>query len=150
MTPDRKDQQLLALMSANARLPTAELARQLNLSRTTVQARIERLEQGGVIRGYTIVKGRSAESGLVRATALILIEPQMSAPVTSVLKRMPEVESLHTAAGRFDMIATMAAQGTEALDRAIDRIGRIEGVRGTESLVQLSMKFDRRPPVTHD
>ena len=48
------DQQLLSLLRENARAPTAELARRLGLSRTTVQSRIERLERQGVITGYTV------------------------------------------------------------------------------------------------
>jgi len=52
MTIADKDRALLALLSENARMPVAELARKLGLSRTTVQARIERLEAEGVITGY--------------------------------------------------------------------------------------------------
>lgn len=47
MTIADKDRALLALLSENARMPVAELARKLGLSRTTVQARIERLEAEG-------------------------------------------------------------------------------------------------------
>jgi DNA-binding Lrp family transcriptional regulator len=147
MTMDDRDAALLALLAQNARLSTAELARRLSLSRTTVQARIERLERSGPIRGYTIVRGPDGDTGTVRASVLISIEPRMTAAVTSALKTMAEIESLHVCAGRFDMIAAMAARGTEALDRAIDRIGLVDGVRATESLILLATKFDRRPPV---
>ena len=49
-----KDRELLSLLSENARMPVAELARRLDLSRTTVQARLERLEGQGVIAGYQV------------------------------------------------------------------------------------------------
>ena len=49
-----KDRELLFLLSENARMPVAELARRLDLSRTTVQARLERLEGQGVIAGYQV------------------------------------------------------------------------------------------------
>ena len=48
------DEQLLSLLRENARASTAQIARRLNLSRTTVQSRIERLEREGVIGGYTV------------------------------------------------------------------------------------------------
>ena len=48
------DQQLLSVLRENARASTAQIARRLNLSRTTVQSRIERLEREGVISGYTV------------------------------------------------------------------------------------------------
>jgi len=54
MTMSDKDRQLLSILSENARMPTAMLARKLGLSRTTVQAKIERLERDGVIAGYGV------------------------------------------------------------------------------------------------
>ena len=54
VTIDPTDEALLRLLRDNARLPTAELARLLKLSRTTVQSRLERLERHGVIEGYTV------------------------------------------------------------------------------------------------
>ena len=51
---DALDQQLLSLLQANAREGTAELARRLGLARTTVVARIARLEREGVVAGYGV------------------------------------------------------------------------------------------------
>ena len=48
------DELLLSLLRENARASTAQIARRLNLSRTTVQSRIDRLEREGVISGYTV------------------------------------------------------------------------------------------------
>lgn len=141
---DEADRELLSILSANARSSTSRIARELDLSRTTVQARIERLERQGVIRGYTVVKGDAAEEGVLRATALIVAEPRASAGIVSALSTMTEVERLHGAAGRFDLVAELSARGAEALERALDRIGLVDGVRSTESLVHLSVKFDRR------
>ena len=50
----KADELLLSLLRVDARASTAEIARRLSLSRTTVQNRITRLEQEGVIRGYTV------------------------------------------------------------------------------------------------
>src|SRR3546814_12427147 len=55
------DEALLSLLRENARAPTAEIARRLQLSRTTVQSRIERLERLGVIAGYTVKVGDAFE-----------------------------------------------------------------------------------------
>ena len=59
-----KDQELLALLQSNARMPVAELARKLGLSRTTVQDRLRRLEGQCVIAGYGLRLSRPAEAGL--------------------------------------------------------------------------------------
>ncbi|RUY14938.1 Lrp/AsnC family transcriptional regulator, partial [Mesorhizobium sp. M7A.F.Ca.CA.004.12.1.1] len=61
------EQALLSLLRENARASTAELARRLGVSRTTVQSRIERLEQRGIISGYGVRLAPDYEQGLVRA-----------------------------------------------------------------------------------
>lgn len=140
---DETDRALLSLLARNARAPATELARKLNLARTTVQARIEKLERSGVIRGYT-VRAETAPGALIRAYVLIQVEPRSAGPVASIIGRMREVESLHTTSGRFDLAAQVGAPDTAQLDAALDRIAMIEGVRGIETLVQLTTKVDRR------
>lgn len=140
---DDTDRALLAQLTRNARAPVSELARRLGVARTTVQARIERLERSGVIRGYTV---RAAEGAarMVRAYVLIQAEPRRTAAISAALVRIPEVESLHTTSGRFDMAAQIAAPDTATLDAALDRIALVEGVVGVETLILLSTKTDRR------
>lgn len=140
---DETDQALLVLLAENARQPAATLARRLGLARSTVQARIERLEKTGAIAGYTLRQG-PAMSPALRATVLISIEPRAGPAVLARLKAMPEVETVHTTTGRVDLIATLTAKTTEALDAALDRIGETRGVKGSESLIHLSTKLDRR------
>ena len=142
-TLDETDRALLGLLARNARMPATELARRLGLARTTVQARIERLERSGAIRGYTVRAGEGA-AALIRAYVLIQVEPRAAPAVSSALARMPEVESLHTTSGRFDLAAQVGAPDTTRLDEALDRIALVEGVRGMETLVQLATKVDRR------
>ena len=144
LTLDDTDHALIRFLRRDARLPTAELARRVGVSRTTVQARLERLERGGVIAGYTILTGDSYDPGVIRATVLIQVEPRMTAAVVGALGKMREVEGLFTTAGRFDMAIQLAASGTPALDAALDRIGELDGVRGMESLIHLTAKIDRR------
>ena len=139
---DETDRALLALLAENARLPVADLGRRLSLARTTVQARIERLEARGVIAGYTLRLGSAARPP-IRATALVAIEARHAATLLSRLKARPEVEAIHTTSGRFDLLVQIAAPTTEALDEILDRIGDAPGVRLSESLVHLSTKLDR-------
>jgi DNA-binding Lrp family transcriptional regulator len=140
---DDTDRALLGLLARNARMPTTELARRLGVARTTVQARIEKLERTGVIRGYT-VRAEAGAGAMIRAYVLISVEPRQAAQVGARLSRMPEMESLHTTSGRFDLAAQIGAPDTARLDEALDRIAMVEGVKGMETLVQLSTKLDRR------
>jgi DNA-binding Lrp family transcriptional regulator len=138
-----KDHELLALLGENARLPVAALAKKLSLSRTTVQARLERLERQGVIVGYGVRLSEAYSSGLVRAHILITIAPKALAQVTRSLEKVRAVTALHSVSGSFDLIAIIAAPSIAELDRLIDEIGTIDGVERTLSSIILSTRIAR-------
>ncbi|MBY6004285.1 Lrp/AsnC family transcriptional regulator [Salipiger bermudensis] len=140
---DETDRALVALLSADARMPVSDLARRLGLARTTVQARIERLIQRGAIAGFTIRRGPALKEA-IRATVLVCIEPRAQADVLARLRQMPEVETVHTTSGRVDLMVIVCAASTEALDAALDRIAEARGVKSSESLIHLTTKLDRR------
>ena len=143
MNLDATDRQLLALLRENARRPTAELARALGLSRTTVQSRIERLEREGVIGGYTVRVSDAAEHGHIRAHIMITVLPKQMATVVEALHAMPEVRVLHSVSGPFDLVATGVVPSVSDMDQLTDRIGALEGVERTTSSIILSVKFER-------
>lgn len=138
-----KDRELLALLGANARMPVSTLARKLSLSRTTVQARLERLEREGVIAGYGVRLSEAYASGLIQAHVLITLAPKSLAQVTAALERIQAVTTLHSVSGSFDLIAIIAAPTIADLDRAIDEIGTLRGVDRTVSLIVLSTRIAR-------
>jgi DNA-binding Lrp family transcriptional regulator len=140
---DDTDRALLALLRDNARTPTADLARRLKLSRTTVQSRLARLERERVIAGYTVAVADEAEAALVRAHVLITLEPRKAAPIEAALRRIDEVRTLHSVSGPFDLIAVVAASSIGELDRLIDRIGALDGVERTTSAIVLSTRIQR-------
>ncbi len=137
------DQQLLSLLRENARASTAELARRLKVSRTTLQSRIDRLEKGGVIAGYTVRVSDEAERGRIRAHIQVTLLPRQMAAVVDALRAMPEVRMLHSVSGPSDLIAIAHAENVEAMDVLTDRIGLIDGVERTTSSIILSTKFER-------
>lgn len=137
------DRQLLALLQDNARRSTSELARQLDLSRSTVQGKITRLEQQGVIRGYSIVLGEDYEKEQVAAHVLIKVRQKLTARTTAQLKALPETRALYAISGDYDLIAMVRADSTEALSQCLDEIGNLEGVERTNSSVILETKLQR-------
>lgn len=139
---DATDTQLLTLLRDNARTPVAELARALGLARTTVQARIERLENTGVITGYTL-RASAATRPTLCATVLVSIEPRSAPAVLDRLRSLPGVETVHTTSGRFDLLVRITAATTSELDATLDRIGEARGVHSSESLIHLTTKIDR-------
>jgi len=137
------EQALLTLLRANARASTAELARQLGVSRTTVQSRIERLEQRGIIAGYGVRLSRDYEQGLVKAHVLLTVTPKLADKVVRSLQAMPPVRTVHSVSGNFDMIVIVDAPSIRDLDALLDRIGAMDGVERTSSSIILSTRIDR-------
>ena len=137
------DEQLLSLLRENARASTAQIARRLKLSRTTVQSRIERLEREGVISGYTVRVRDEFERGHIRAHIMITVHPKQMTTVVAALRAMPELRLLHSVSGAYDLIAVGVVPSVDAMDQLTDRIGAMEGVERTTSSIVLSTKFER-------
>ncbi|GGD57598.1 Lrp/AsnC family transcriptional regulator [Pseudoxanthomonas indica] len=137
------DELLLSLLRENARASTAQIARRLNLSRTTVQSRIERLEREGVISGYTVRVRDEFERGHIRAHIMITVHPKQMTSVVAALRAMPELRLLHSVSGAYDLIAVGVVPSVDAMDQLTDRIGAMEGVERTTSSIVLSTKFER-------
>lgn len=137
------DQQLLSVLRENARASTAEIARRLHLSRTTVQSRIERLERQGVIDGYTVRVNEAAERGDIRAHIAITVLPKQTPAVVEALRSMPELRSLHSVSGPFDLVALAVVPSVADMDALTDRIGALDGVERTTTSIILSAKFER-------
>lgn len=140
---DDLDRAILTALGADARISVATLARRLKVARSTIQARLERLESTGVIAGYTVKLGEAARQARIRATVLLTIEPRAQAGVLSRLRSIAEVERVHTTSGRVDFLLQIAAPSTTVLDTVLDQIGELTGVRSSESLIHLSTKLDR-------
>jgi len=137
------EQALLTLLRADARASIAELARQLGVSRTTVQSRIERLEQRGIIAGYGVRLSPAYEQGLVKAHVLLTVTPKLADKVVRSLQAMPPVRTVHSVSGNFDMIVIVDAPSIRDLDALLDKIGAMDGVERTSSSIILSTRIDR-------
>ncbi len=143
MKRDELDRALLALLQANARESTANLARKLGVARTTVLARLARLERDGVVVGYTVRLGADVAERAVQAYVGIVTDPKKAKDVTRRLARLPELRQLCSVSGEFDYIALLRADSTQRLDALLDEIGEIDGVLKTTSSVVLALRLDR-------
>lgn len=140
---DALDHDLLALLAINARASTAELARKLGVARTTVVARLARLEREGIVSGYTVrLRHDLAQQGL-SAFVGITVLPRAGADVVRLLMRLPEVKQLDSVSGQFDYMALLRAESAERLDALLDQIRALEGVQQTTTSVVLSRRIDR-------
>ena len=140
---DSIDERLIMALRENGRASTAQLARLVGRSRTSVQGRIERLEKAGTIIGYGVRLAPEFDQGAVRAHVMIKVGPKETRAVTAALNAIPQVRVLHSVSGDVDLIAEAATASVADMDAVIDRIGALAGVERTTSSIILSTKFER-------
>lgn len=132
------DRQLLSLLRDNARTSVTELSKKLRVSRATVQNRIDKLEQEGIIGGYTIRLKPEAEAHRIRAWTGIAVEGNKAPAVIQALRGEIGVHTLHSTNGRWDIVAELRADNLELFDRVLGRVRRIDGIANTETSILLS------------
>lgn len=135
---DDTDRQIIALLRDDARLPVAALAERLRVARGTVQNRLRRLEEEGVIVGYTVRLRPDSEPHRIRAWMSIAVEGNAAPEVIRALRGEPQVGTLHSTNGRWDIMAELRAQSLEEFDQALTRIRLTPGISRTETSILLS------------
>jgi DNA-binding Lrp family transcriptional regulator len=138
----KNEQELINLLKENSRRSVSDLAKNLGLSRATVQQGIERLERKGIIQGYTVKINPHYQQQQVSAYIMISIISQKTPNIVRQIQKHPQLDMLCTISGQYDLMAMVTESTTEALDRAIDSIAALDGVEKTLSHIVLSRKKD--------
>ena len=102
-----------------------------------MQNRIERLQSGGVLLGFTVRTG-GGEAGRVRAIATIAIEGGRSGAVLLALRAIPAVRAAHTTNGRWDLVAELETPDLAGFSAALDAIRKVEGIAASETSLLLT------------
>lgn len=142
---DHLDAALIELLAAEPRVGVLEASRRLRVARGTVQARLERLQDRGVITGY----GPEVDPAALgyEVTAFITLEirqPGGHDPVAERLTAIPEVLEVHTITGPGDMLCRVVARSNADLQRVIDTIVAAEGVVRSATLISLATQVSYR------
>lgn len=138
-----QDRKLLGLLRQNARASVTDLAKAMHVSRSTLQSRMAKLEELGVIRGYTVQLGGEYAANQVEAHVSVKVHQKLTARTNSELEQISQVCQLFSVSGEYDLIAIVQAQSLEELSRVLDDIGNLEGVERTNSAVVLETRFRR-------
>lgn len=142
-TTDHLDRKILSLLRDDARLPIASLAATLGVSRTTVRARMERMEANGTIAGYSVQLGAPDDAERVRAIAMIEVEGRVTDKVARALSGLPQVRALYSTNGRWDLVAEIESASLPEFDAVLNAIRQIEGISLTETNILLAARFRR-------
>lgn len=137
---DEVDTQLVAALRQNGRASVSDLAAGLGLSRSTVRARIERMQARGDIVGFSVVLKEDVAEAPVRGLMMIEIAGLGTERIIRVLRGMPELRAVHSTNGRWDVIVEIAVRDLEQFDAVLNRVRKIDGVTASETSLLLTTK----------
>ena len=134
---DETDQQLLSLLRKDARTSVATLAQKLGVSRGTVSNRVTKLEDAGIIVGYTVRLKPDAQPTEIGAWMSVAVAGNETRSVIASLLGEPGVASLHDTTGRWDLLAELRASNLAELSQILERIRLVRGISSTETSIHL-------------
>ncbi|MEM2213368.1 MAG: Lrp/AsnC family transcriptional regulator [Candidatus Nezhaarchaeales archaeon] len=129
---DEVDLRIIKALERNARTPYTEIAKELGLTEGAVRKRVERLVKTGVIKGFTI------ETGAVEAITLVAVDPStLSGNAISSISKLEGVRRVYEVTGDFDVVVLISTGSVAAMNKCIDQIRSIPGVKLTKTMVVL-------------
>jgi DNA-binding Lrp family transcriptional regulator len=140
---DQLDRKIIAALQHNARESTSKIAAKLGVARTTVHERIARMEDRGVIAGYSVVLKEHPETHKVQIVVLAEVQQKETARIIKRLETYPEVKQCLSINGEFDLIICAEAPRIEDLDILVDDLAAIPGIVRTNTSVIFGRRIDR-------
>jgi DNA-binding Lrp family transcriptional regulator len=135
---DALDQQLISILRSNARMSIADLAHKLKVSRGTVTNRISKLENAGIIVGYTVLLRPDTQPNEIRAWMSIVVAGNETRSVIASLLGEPGVVRLYDTNGRWDLLAELRAENLAEMSNVLERIRLIRSIQQTETSLHLA------------
>lgn len=134
---DPTDRQLIAALKQDGRASITTLAGRLGVSRATVQNRMSRLVSSGVIQRFTIDLDAMGSDDQIHAVMMIALQGNLARSITRALRGMPEIASLHTTNGSWDLVARIETSSLPEFDRLLREVREITGVVNSETCLLL-------------
>lgn len=131
---DALDEKILAILKQNARTSLSEIAKRINRSRTAVQARVEKLEVAGVIRGYTTINSDNGNGRIGALITVFLHERLRPESVVALLQGFPEVRHCYRVSGDADLIVELSEGPNERIQEVCNQLWNHENVRLTDTV----------------
>lgn len=136
--PDELDRRIIAHLRTDGRASLAKLAEALGVARGTVQSRLDRLTETGTLLGFTVRMREDYDDKTVHAVMMVEVTGKSTTQVIRKLRGLPEIASLHTTNGNWDLVANIRAGSLSDFDRVLREIRMIDGVSNSETSLLLS------------
>ncbi len=145
MSLDALDARILELFSGEPRVGVLEASRRLGIARATVQARLDRLVERGVIRSFgPEIDPAALGFGVMAFVSLEIRQARGHDAVAAHLETIPEVLEAHTITGSGDLLLRLVARSNADLQRVIDRVAQAEGIERTTTVIALDTQIRYR------
>ena len=138
---DETDRQILRILARSGREPLKRLANTVGLSRTTLTARLRRLEREGFIQGYCAILSSSITPRPNQAVLLVKLDKTPAYGIVDAIRQIDEVIQCRSVAGDIDLVLDVAADTVETLNRVRDQVSTIAGVSDVRTHMVLATNF---------
>jgi Lrp/AsnC family leucine-responsive transcriptional regulator len=139
MELDVVDRHILSLLQEDCKLPLAKIGERVGLSAPSVAERIKKLEESGIIRGYTaILDSRKLGKDITAFIGVFVDHPKLISKFEREIDRLEDVQECHHVTGQHTLLLKVKVDNTSALEELIRKLRSIEGVSRTETSVVLS------------
>lgn len=129
------DKKILSLLKENSRAAFTKIAEEVGLSEAAVRKRVERLQQEGIIKKFTIEVDTGEK---VKAIILVSVQPSRPNPlVAQEIKKIEGVDLVLEVAGEVDIVALISGSSMQDVNKNIDEVRKIEGLTKTNSMIVL-------------
>ncbi len=145
---DNLDRKILKKLSANARRPFLEIARECNVSGAAIHQRVQKLTAAGVLRGFeSLIAPEAMGYDTCAYVGFILSDPSDFDRLPLELRKIPEVVEVHYTTGKYDLLVKLYARNNVHLLELIH--GRLQalGAGRTETLISFREEFRRPVPI---
>lgn len=137
---DDTDRKILNILKGNSRISNLEIARQINLAPSAALKRLRRLEDSGIVSGYTTrVAHNKIDLSMNVLISVVTSESAGAIAIGKKLAALPEICDVFDVAGNISYIVRAVVKDTENLNNLIIKMGQIPGVMRTQTTLIMNV-----------
>lgn len=142
---DYINQQIIKMLSADGRIAYSEIAKELKISNSLVHQRVKKLQETGVISGFSVqLNAKQIGYETITYTGIATKEARFAYSIAEKLKEIPEVVECHFVSGKYALFLKIVAPNNEEFRKILyEKIHNIEGVGSTDSFISFGSAFQK-------
>ena len=134
---DEVDLKILRDLQRDARVSFKTIAEKVGVSEATIFVRVKKMQEKGVIKGFTTLVSPAAVGKPLTAIVLVRANPQAYSGTLDALRKIEAIYEIYDVTGQYYCILKIRTSGTDELGTIMDEVGRIDGIAGTETIIVL-------------